>query len=111
MELKTQVIEFIPVVIVGFLIAAYRSLKDYLNEANRPDKTQSEIIPLKTKILTVLTDGVGGSLIGGIIYGLLSVTEYSIIIKICISSVAAFIGIDKVAGWVAQGIKKKAGLE
>lgn len=102
--MTTTFIEFLPVVIVGFVIAFYKSLKHLLDNSTSEENTQKTMFQ---KVLSVLTDGIGGSLIGGIVYGFLSATEYSMIIKVCISAIAAFIGIDKVAGWIAETLKKK----
>ena len=100
--LSTNLIEFIPVIIIGFVVSVYKSLKNYLEEVERPR--------LVLAISTILTDGVGGSIIGSLVYGLMSLTEYTYTIKICLSAVAAFIGVDKVIGYVEQFVKKKANI-
>lgn len=114
--LSTNLIEFIPVIIIGFVVSVYKSLKNYLGEREelyKEHEGHSEEVErprLVLAISTILTDGVGGSIIGSLVYGLMSLTEYTYTIKICLSAVAAFIGVDKVIGYVEQFVKKKANI-
>ena len=113
--LSTNFIEFIPVLVIGFIVSAYKSLKNYLEhrEYLYEHKTDSEVEKPRfaLTISSIITDGIGGSIIGSLVYGLMSLTEYTYTIKICLAAVAAFIGVDKVIGYVEYFVKKKANIE
>ena len=115
--LSTNFIEFVPVIIIGFIVSGYKSLKSFLEDKeNRYKECEENGVcrleepRLGLTISRILTDGIGGSIIGSLVYGLMSLTEYTYTIKICLAAVAAFIGVDKVIGYVEQVVKKKANI-
>jgi hypothetical protein len=114
--LSTNFIEFVPVIIIGFIVSGYKSLKSFLEDReNQYKECEGGVCEVKTPrlgltISRILTDGIGGSIIGSLVYGLMSLTEYTYTIKICLAAVAAFIGVDKVIGYVEQIVKKKANI-
>ena len=111
--LSTNFLEFIPVLVIGFIVSGYKSLKSYLEHREEAYK-QSDNVE-KPRILlsfvSIITDGIGGAIIGSLVYGLMSLTDYTYTVKICLSAVAAFIGVDKVIGYVEHFVKKKANIE
>lgn len=110
--LSTNFIEFIPVVVIGFIVSAYKSLKNYLEERETQYKNKEVEKPrILMAVSSIITDGIGGSIVGSLVYGLMSLTEYTYTIKICLAAVAAFIGVDKVMGYVESFVKKKAHID
>lgn len=112
--LPTDFIEFVPVILIGFVVAAYKSLKAFLGkreheyEESEVAGTQAQKPRYTLSIATIITDGIGGAIVGSIVYGLMSLTSYSYTIKMCLSAVASFVGVDKVMGYIEKFVKNKA---
>ena len=87
-----QLIEFIPLLLVGFLIGCFKGLKA---EAARQDSEDKSVTSKWQVALSCVLEGGTGAVIVFICYGLLSVWQLPYIFKCCAGACVVFLGMDK----------------
>lgn len=82
-------LEYLPLILVGFIVGTFKGLK--LETHRKDDKITSHLQIAKS----VFLEGLAGSIICFIAYGLLSIADLPYIFKCCVGACIVFLGMDK----------------
>lgn len=99
-------LEYLPLILVGFFMGLFKALRA---EVLREDEEDESVISKFDVLKIFIVEGIQGAVFCFVVYGLLSLTEFPYIFKVCVGALIAYLGFDKAMELVEKvlSIRKK----